>query len=161
MSGKFSSARFLPSFWHCTVLNMRMIPPAVCPSSKLLYPASVMSSKMDQAVSRTSTAPGTTDSPPRSRRPKTAFSIPATSCTSSTLSQTSPQSFSLRSGSGNERVYVEMVSFTVSFTPSQAQALTCSVPHRFVKRLASRLLSTLKCLQEKVSCSILGSVLNL
>lgn len=110
MSGKFSSACFLtsPSFWHCTILNMKMIPPAVCPSSKPLYLASVMSLRMDQAVSRTSMAPGTTDSPPQSRRPKTAFSIPATSCTSSMLNQTSPQSFSLRSVSGNEQVCTNM-----------------------------------------------------
>lgn len=72
-------------------------PLAVCPSSKQSYPANAMNSKTAQAVSKTSTVPGTTGSPPPSRRQRTAFSIRATCCTSSMPSQMSLQRFSLRS----------------------------------------------------------------
>lgn len=70
--------------------------PTVYPSSLPFALVTAMSWRTAQAVTRTSTAPGTIASRSVKRRIKFAFSIPATSFTSSTPHQMSPRRFSRR-----------------------------------------------------------------
>lgn len=135
--------------------------PTVYPSSLPFALVTAMSWRTAQAVTRTSTAPGTIASRSVKRRIKFAFNIPATSFTSSTPHQTSPRRFSRRcvdEGVLPKQTPAGSIHFRCNSWKTGRKKIIlisdlqlCLALDRFVRRLAWSLLLMSTSLQERVS----------